>query len=101
MGTAVAQRSYNDPARARRPDTAATIMESLLRLVIILMLIAIVVSLGSALFHLARPQRDEQDSRKMARDLTIRIGLSIALFALLMAAWYAGLISPHGLSPRH
>ncbi|HTV52056.1 MAG TPA: twin transmembrane helix small protein [Steroidobacteraceae bacterium] len=74
-------------------------MGSLLRLIIILMLIAIVASLGSALFHLARGRRDEQDSRKMARDLTIRIGLSIVLFALLMAAWYAGLISPHGLAP--
>ena len=29
--------------------------------------------------------------------LTIRIGLSVALFLLLMIAWYAGLISPHGL----
>jgi membrane associated rhomboid family serine protease len=104
MGTAVARRSYNERARTRRhdtaanpPETAATPMQSVLRLVIILMLIAIVVSLGSALFHLARGSRDEADSRKMARDLTVRIGLSLALFVLLMAAWYAGLISPHGL----
>jgi hypothetical protein len=33
----------------------------------------------------------------MARALTIRISLSLALFALLIIAWYMGLISPHGL----
>ena len=33
----------------------------------------------------------------MARALTVRIGLSILLFVLLMNAWYFGAISPHGL----
>ena len=37
----------------------------------------------------------------MARALTVRIVLSIALFVLLMLAWYAGLITPHGVIPRH
>jgi hypothetical protein len=67
-------------------------MEPLIRILAIGVLIAIVVSLGSALFHLSRPGGD---SAKMVRALTIRIGLSIALFALLMLAWYFGLISPH------
>ena len=35
----------------------------------------------------------------MARALTIRVGLSVALFILLMLAWYNGLITPHGI-PR-
>jgi hypothetical protein len=73
-------------------------MQSLLRLVVVLVLIAIVVSLGSALYQLTRGPGGEA-SAKMARALTIRIGLSVALFLLLMLAWYAGLISPHGLSP--
>ena len=34
------------------------------------------------------------DSKKMVRALTVRIGLSVALFMLLMVAWYFGLISP-------
>jgi Kef-type K+ transport system membrane component KefB len=72
-------------------------MEPLLRLLIVGALIAIVASLGSALLHLSRGT--EADSRKLARALTLRIGLSIALFALLMLAWYFGLISPHGLNP--
>jgi H+/Cl- antiporter ClcA len=71
-------------------------METLIRLLIIGVLLAIVASLGSALFHLSRKARD---SRKVARDLTIRVGLSVALFILLLIAWRLGLISPHGLAP--
>ena len=70
-------------------------MGTLIRLLIIGVLVAIVVSLGSALFHLSRKTGD---SRKLARDLTIRIVLSVALFILLMVAWHFGLIAPHGLA---
>jgi hypothetical protein len=73
-------------------------MQSLIWLLILAVLAAILVSLGSGLFHLSRG-RDEEDSRKLARALTVRIALSLALFALLMLAWYFGLISPHGLAP--
>jgi hypothetical protein len=71
-------------------------METLVRLLILGVLVAIVASLGSALFQLSRKAGD---SRKLARDLTIRIGLSVALFVLLMIAWRLGLIAPHGLAP--
>ena len=71
---------------------------SLIWVLILGTLAAIVVSLGSGLFHLSRG-RGEEDSRKMARALTVRITLSLLLFALLMIAWYFGLISPHGLQP--
>jgi len=71
-------------------------MESVLRLLVLGLLIAIFVSLGSALRHLSRGG-SEEDSRKMARALTIRISLSLALFVLLVIAWYMGLISPHAL----
>jgi hypothetical protein len=71
-------------------------MDKLFSLLVVCALAAIVLSLGTGLFHLARG-RDDEDSRKLARALTIRIALSLALFALLMAAWYFGLISPHGL----
>ena len=70
----------------------------MVRPLVIILLIAIVVSLGSALRHLSRGT-SEEDSRKMARALTIRISLSLALLALLILAWYMGLISPHGLQP--
>ena len=74
-------------------------MPELFRIVVLIALAAIVVSLGSALYHLSRGT--EKDSAKMARALTIRIVLSIALFALIMLAWYTGLISPHGVIPSH
>ncbi|HSY44655.1 MAG TPA: twin transmembrane helix small protein [Steroidobacteraceae bacterium] len=70
-------------------------MQHLLWLAVLVCLIAIVASLGSALFHLSRGTAE--DSRKLARALTVRISLSILLFALLMLAWYFGLITPHPL----
>jgi H+/Cl- antiporter ClcA len=70
-------------------------METVIRLLIIGVLLAIVASLGSALFNLSRKARD---SRKVARDLTIRIALSVVLFILLMIAWRLGIIRPHGLA---
>lgn len=64
------------------------------RIAVIGILIAIIASLGSALFHLTRSQGD---SAKMVRALTWRIGLSVALFILLMIGWFTGLIAPHEL----
>jgi hypothetical protein len=71
-------------------------MEPFVRPLVVFLLIAIVVSLGSALRHLSRGGGAEE-SRKMARALTIRISLSLALFVLLFILWYMGLIAPHGL----
>ena len=71
-------------------------MDSLVGLLIVCLLAAIVLSLGAGLLHLARG-RDDEDSRKLARALSWRIAISLALFALLMLAWYFGLIAPHRL----
>jgi hypothetical protein len=65
-----------------------------IKVLIIVTLFAIVLSLGSALFHLSK---SGGDSKKMARALTVRVGLSVLLFILLMLAWYNGLITPHGV----
>lgn len=62
------------------------------RFLILACLLAIVLSLGSALLHLVR---DKGESQKMARALTIRVGLSVLLFVLLMVAWGLGWIQPH------
>jgi hypothetical protein len=75
-------------------------MENLIRLLVIVVFLGILVSLGSALYHLSRGSgapRTIEDSRRMARALTWRVGLSLVLFLLLMLAWYLGLISPHGI----
>jgi cytochrome bd-type quinol oxidase subunit 2 len=66
-----------------------------IKLLVIAVLVAIVASLGTALYHLAT---DRGDSRKMVRSLTVRVALSVALFLLLMIAWRLGLIHPHGLA---
>jgi putative copper export protein len=71
-------------------------MNSLFGLLLVCALAAVVLSLATGLFHLSRG-RGEEDSRKLARALTVRIAISLALFALLMIAWYFGLVSPHGL----
>jgi type IV secretory pathway TrbL component len=40
-------------------------------------------------------RRGRSDS--LLRALTLRVGLSVLFFALLMLAWWAGWIQPHGL----
>jgi hypothetical protein len=62
---------------------------------ILLVLAAIVISLGSGLFHMVR---DEGRSKRMVNALTVRIALSVLLFVLLFVAWRTGLISPHGVN---
>ncbi|MCZ8130206.1 MAG: twin transmembrane helix small protein [Steroidobacteraceae bacterium] len=64
----------------------------LFRLFVVVVLIAILISLGSALFHLST---GKGDSGKMVRALTWRIGLSVGLFLLLLFAWSQGWIQPH------
>lgn len=74
-------------------------MNPLIRILVIVVFLGILVSLGSALFHLSRggTARTSEDSKKMVRALTVRVGLSIALFLFLMIAWYAGLVTPHAI----
>jgi len=52
----------------------------------------ILISLGKALFHLSSPR--EEDGKKMVTALAWRIGLSVALFVLLILAYYSGWIEP-------
>jgi len=56
---------------------------------VIIVLLLILGSLASALFYLLKGRGDP---RKMALALTFRVGLSVALFVMLMAAYYFGLI---------
>ena len=67
----------------------------LIRVAVIVVLVAIVASLGVALYHLAT---DQGESKKLVHSLTVRIALSVVMFLLLMLAWRFGLIHPHGLA---
>ena len=55
------------------------------------MLIAIVVSLGSAAVYMLRGRGD---ATRMAKALTWRIALSVTLFLLLMLGYYFELFQP-------
>jgi hypothetical protein len=59
------------------------------KLVVVLMLIGVIVSLFSGLFFLLR---DPHQGGRTVKALTVRIGLSIALFVLLMVGYRFGLI---------
>ena len=82
------------PMRAEYRRTPIIAGMNAIRLVVIVVLVAIVASLGTALYHLAT---GHGDSGKMLRSLTLRVALSVALFLLLMFAWRMGWIHPHGL----
>lgn len=72
-------------------------MDLLPKLFVILILLGIVLSLGSGLFYMVR---DRSDSDRTVRALTIRILLSVFLFAMLMLGIYTGIIEPHGVNPN-
>jgi hypothetical protein len=62
-----------------------------MRYVVIAMLLAIVASLGSAAVFMLRSRGD---SRRMAKALTWRVSLSVALFLILMVGHYFGFFQP-------
>jgi len=65
-----------------------------MRYLVIFIVICILASLFSALFFMFR---DKGDSRRMLKALTLRVALSVALFVLLMAGFFFGLIGKGGL----
>jgi predicted MFS family arabinose efflux permease len=65
-----------------------------MKLFVILVLLGIVGSMGSALFYL---MRDRDNDKRVLRALTIRVGLSVLLFLLLIGAYFAGLIQPNAM----
>jgi len=62
------------------------------KVIVIVVLITILASLGSALVAMLRGR-----SGLTLKALTLRVALSISLFVFLMIAYATGLISPHGL----
>ena len=61
-----------------------------MRIVVVLMLIAIVASLGSALVFVYRDRG--QGKTRAVKALTLRVGISFVLFLLLMLAYRLGWI---------
>lgn len=68
----------------------------LVKLVMVILLLAILASLGVALWRLIK---DRGASDRTVRALTLRIGLSVALFVLLVLGMLTGVVVPHGVVP--
>jgi hypothetical protein len=67
---------------------------SLFKILAVLTLLLILSALFSGLYYM---MKDKGQSDRVVKALTWRIGLSVALFALLMIGAATGLIEPHGL----
>lgn len=63
-----------------------------MKALIIITLIGIVLSMAHAMFTMSS---GPSESKRMVQALTVRVVLSVALFAFLMIGWYFGLLQPH------
>jgi hypothetical protein len=60
----------------------------------------ILASLVAALIFMMRGGPGSPDkSKRMARALALRVGLSVALFLAILFAWQMGYIQPTGIQP--
>ncbi len=74
-----------------------------MKYIVIAAFVAILASLGFALFFMMRRDNaadNAQKSRHMARALALRVGFSIALFAVILLSYWMGWIQPTGLPLR-
>ena len=62
-----------------------------MKIVVIVLLVAIVVSLGTGLFHLSR---EDHDPAKVLGALKVRVALSLVLVLFLVTSYLLGWISP-------
>lgn len=69
-------------------------MTLLVKFIVVIFLLAILYSLGTALVFLVRNKEHSED---VVKALTWRIGLSLGLFVLLFVAYALGWIQPHGI----
>ncbi|MES2975629.1 MAG: twin transmembrane helix small protein [Pseudomonadota bacterium] len=74
-----------------------------MKYVVILAFVAILASLGSALFFMLKGGGKDEDGQarksRMARALAFRIGFSVLLFICILLAWKLGYIQPTGIQP--
>ena len=66
-----------------------------MKYVILIFFIFIIYSLASALFYM---MKDGEGSKRMVKALTMRVGISIALFLVILFSFWMGWIKPAGVS---
>ena len=71
-------------------------MDIIVKIPIFLLLGFIVFSLAEGMYFLAKDD-GAVDKTRVVRALTVRIALSLTLFALLLVGYFTGLLNPHGL----
>ena len=73
-----------------------------MKILVALAFVAILASLGGALYFMMRGQGNAQDDQKksghMMKALALRVGLSIVLFICILIAWKMGWVQPTGIA---
>lgn len=67
-----------------------------MKFLVLVLLLAIIASLGSGLFFLGK---DSQGSPRVLKALKIRVALSLTLVAVLVASYFLGWIQPSTVVP--
>lgn len=70
-------------------------MPIVIKAIVIMLMVFILFSLGSALYYLVT---DRDNSDRIVKALTWRIGLSLVLFVLLFVAFAFGWLTPHSIT---
>ena len=69
-----------------------------MKIVIVLVMLGILAALASAGALMLRKSRaTDPKGQRMARALAVRVGLSVALFALVLFSYWMGWIQPTGI----
>ena len=69
-----------------------------MKIIVLLAFVAIIGSLGSALFFMVKDGRKgDGKSSKMLRALALRVAFSILLFVSILAGWKLGYLHPTGI----
>ncbi|GAB2836487.1 hypothetical protein GCM10027276_43910 [Comamonas piscis] len=86
-------------ARTASPDTPLinTSEDSTMHLLIALAFVVILACLAAAGLFMLRGNQSEAGSKRMAWALTLRIAISVLVFAGILLAWKLGYLQPHGI----
>jgi hypothetical protein len=68
-----------------------------MKFLFLLAFIGILAALGAAGFFMLRNGRASKRGPNMARALAVRVGVSVALFLIILLSWWMGWIEPTGL----
>ena len=71
--------------------------DSTMHLLIALAFVVILASLAAAGLFMLRGNQSAAGSKRMAWALTLRIALSVLVFAGILLAWKLGYLQPHGI----